>query len=128
MRIKEFQVTKETLNQNPNIIFVFGDNTQRIGKGGAAVLRDHPRSYGFITKRNPGMEDEDFFTTKEYRTVFYNEMDKLHNRIRKNPDKLFYISRLGAGLANRFGIWEKIIMPAIDAQTKCYKNVYLLWD
>lgn len=47
----DFIVTKEFLDQNPNAVFIFGDNRRRLGYGGAASLRDHPQTYGFITKK-----------------------------------------------------------------------------
>lgn len=32
-------------------IFVFGDNQARVGKGGQAIIRDHPNARGIATKR-----------------------------------------------------------------------------
>jgi hypothetical protein len=31
---------------NPDVVFVFGDNTKRIGKGGQAIIRDYPNALG----------------------------------------------------------------------------------
>ena len=42
---QNFVMTKKFLDENPFSIFVFGDNTLRLGYGGAAILRDHPQSY-----------------------------------------------------------------------------------
>lgn len=50
-KYENFIVTKQFLDNNPNAIFVFGDNLLRVGYGGAAILRDHPQTYGFITKK-----------------------------------------------------------------------------
>jgi len=55
-------ITESFLNENPNTIFVFGDNLKRIVCGGAAALRYHKQSYGFITKKYPLMMMVHFIT------------------------------------------------------------------
>jgi hypothetical protein len=47
---KNIKITQEFLDTNPNAYFIFGDNLERWGHGGAARLRDHPHAIGFITK------------------------------------------------------------------------------
>lgn len=47
---------------NRRLLHVFGDNTLRVGKGGQAIIRDCPNSFGICTKKYPGMEDVDFFS------------------------------------------------------------------
>jgi hypothetical protein len=69
-----FIVTKQFLDNNENAIFVFGDNQLHIGKGGAAILRDHPRAYGFITKKYPDNDLDAFYTASEYQEVFEREL------------------------------------------------------
>lgn len=120
-------ITKEFLRNNPNIIFVYGDNTCHRGKGGAAALRDEPNTYGFVTKRYPSNEDDSFFTPEEYETVFVEEMNKLEKYISENPNKLFYISKLGSGLANRFSIFEYVIYNGLIDLESRYENVKLLF-
>jgi hypothetical protein len=39
---------------NPAMFFVFGDNMQRVGMGGQAVIRPQPNIIGVATKRDPG--------------------------------------------------------------------------
>lgn len=123
-----FIVTKEFLDQNPNSVFVFGDNTRRVGYGGAAVLRDHSQSYGFITKKNPDNMDESFFRPESYRIDFTVQSIELQLVVEKNPDKIYYISQLGGGLANRYKIWEKVCKPGIEKYFSHYNNVVFLWD
>ena len=102
---KEY-VDKEFLRKNPNCIFVFGDNLERRGKGGAAILRDEPNTYGFITKKEPLGIDTAFFKPDEYQAVYEGEIVKLKKECIRNPSKCYMISKVGAGLANRFGIFE----------------------
>ena len=127
MQIKpETTITREFLRDNPNIIFVFGDNEGRVGYGGAAALRDEPNTYGFITKKDLG-EAEPNFTADEYISVFVEEALKLKQKAAENQDKMFYISRLGAGLANKFKIWEEVILPVLPKVLKDLDNVIFLW-
>jgi len=45
-------ITAQYLKENPDHIFVFGDNTVRKGFGGAAKFRDFPNTYGFVTLKS----------------------------------------------------------------------------
>ena len=118
-------ITAKFLQENPNIIFVFGDNLVRAGKGGAAKLRDEPNAYGFLTKKYPNNKDSSFFRPKEYKKVFYREFLFLIKKIKKNPEKTYIIPKLGSGLANRYFIYEKIIQPNLE-KLKSLKNVIVL--
>lgn len=123
-----FIVTKEFLDENPNAVFVFGDNTHRIGYGGAALLRYHPQTYGFITKKSPDNLDQSFYRPESYQIDFNIYALELQLVIEKNPDKIYYISQLGGGLANRYKIWEKVIKPGLEKNFSHYDNVVFLWD
>jgi len=123
-----FIITKEFLDQNPNVVFIFGDNRRRLGYGGAASLRDHPQTYGFITKKNPDNLDESFFRPESYHIDFTVQSIELQLIIEKNPDKIYYISQLGGGLANRYKIWEKVCKPRLKKYFSGYDNVVFLWD
>lgn len=115
------------LRENPNHIFVFGDNTIRRGKGGAARLRDEPNSYGFITKKFPNYKSASYYRPREYLPVFQQEMGKLIRLIEDNPDKTYLISKLGAGLANKNKIYERVIREGLQVLTR-YDNVEFLFD
>jgi len=120
-------ITKEYLDRNPNLVFVFGDNTDRVGMGGAAVLRYHPQSLGFVTKIHPDNEETSFYTPSNYLDKYLIEIQKLRDEITNNPDKIFLITKLGAGLANAYGIWDKIIEPTIKILLSDFQNVEFLW-
>lgn len=57
---KDNIITKYWLKKHLECIFVFGDNLIREGYGGAAILRDEPNTYGFITKKYPDNKNESF--------------------------------------------------------------------
>jgi len=115
------------LRANLDCIFVFGDNLDRQGKGGAAALRDEPNTYGFITKKQPRSSDSAFYHPEEYSPVYKSEVEKLVNIVLENPEKCYLISKLGAGLANRFKIFEEIIEPNLKRDLEKLDNVSFLW-
>lgn len=120
-------VTKQHLMDNPNHIFVFGDNLLRKGYGGAAKLRDIPNTYGFITKKYPNNNDNSFYTPDEYHDIYQREIDALRGLMLVNPDVVYLISKLGGGLANRYGIFEKVIEPNIKHDLSMFDNLKFLW-
>ena len=112
MKIPKY-VTEEFLRANPDVVFVFGDNLVRKGKGGAAKLRDEPNTYGFVTKRYPNNEDGSFYRPLEYVQLFYSELMLLSAEISNHPERTYLISKLGAGLANKYLIYDKVIEPVL---------------
>lgn len=129
IRTKNVNITKEFLDSNPLAIFVFGDNAFRVGNGGAAILRDHPQSYGFVTKVHPSHNPNfAYYKPENYMPVFEQEVYNLIRFIKSEPGMTFYVSKVGAGLANEFGIWEAIIEPNLPEILAPYPNVVLLWD
>jgi hypothetical protein len=125
---KNILVTQEFLDLEPDSYFVFGDNLERWGHGGAAKLRDHPHAIGFITKKFPDNRDSSFYRPEEYSPVFFEELEKLKKIITKRPDKKFYISQLGGGLANKFRIWELLIRDNLVRSLNNFKNVVFCWE
>lgn len=125
---KNIEITKQFLDRVPNAYFIFGDNLERRGYGGAAALRDHPHAVGFITKKFPDNRDSSFYTPEEYQEVFFEELYKLVKTVERRPDKTFYISQLGAGLANRYKIWEKLIHHNLVLSLEKYDNVVFCWN
>ena len=122
------KVTKEFLDDNPQAIFVFGDNLQRQGHGGAAALRDHKQSLGFITKKAPNADAESFFRPDDYSKLFFDQLRQLEQLIEKEKDKTFYISPLGSNLANRHHIWERIIKHNLIDAFLLSPNVVFCWE
>ena len=121
------KITAEYLKTHPNEIFVFGDNTIRKGYGGAAKLRDHPNTFGFITKKYPNNQDASFFRPDEYLPIFNSELERLMSEVNLHLDKVFLITPIGSGLANRYNIFEQIIEPQIKSTFINSANVVLLF-
>jgi hypothetical protein len=121
------------LASHPDCIFVFGDNLKRRGYGGGATLRDYKNTYGFITKKYPSNDPSSFYTLDDYKDVFFSEFKKFIDYTIEHKDKTFLVSRLGAGLANKNKIFEKMIKPHFQNVLRNSKNRYwniilLDWD
>ena len=50
---------------NPRTLYIFGDNTIRVGNGGQATIRPAPNSYGIATKRLPTNAPDAFFSDSQ---------------------------------------------------------------
>jgi hypothetical protein len=124
---KNFVVTQKFLRDNLDICFIFGDNKAGFGLGGAAALRYEPNTYGFVTKIFPDNRDVSFYRPAEYLPVYLKEIEKLKNFIARGEYKCYLISKLGGGLANKYGIWEKIIEPNIRKDLEEFNNVIYLF-
>jgi hypothetical protein len=89
--IHQKMIYRSDIKANPHVLYIFGDNLQRIGHGGQAKeMRGEPNSFGIATKRrvghgNPddyffdgqtditGIIDQEFFflreAAKEYKAI-----------------------------------------------------------
>ena len=60
-------VSRETIRENKNKIFIFGDNDLKSGYGGQAKeMRDEPNTIGIPTKKKPDNSDDSFYTDAEF--------------------------------------------------------------
>jgi len=119
-------ITREYLRDNPTHVLVFGDNYSRKGTSGAAILRDEPNTYGFITKRREDHKDDSFFTPEEYLPIFEKELQQLINVIVANPDNKYLISPVGSGVANKYDIFYYVIQDRIRVLEQ-FPNVEFLY-
>ena len=89
-------------NNNPNKIYIFGDNLYGIGKGGQAIIRDCSNAFGIPTKRVPSMNNSAFFSDEfdEYEAV-KAKIEKLIilNHCKTDITFVFPTAGLGTGLA-----------------------------
>lgn len=110
--IESREYTPELLRENPEKIYVFGDNMKRYGKRGQAVIRNEPNAYGVATKRYPSMEDWAFFSDKsdEFDCVI-KDLRGLYT-LSKTHTIVFPEAGIGTGLAKMelksFALWSKM--------------------
>lgn len=106
LEIVEYFYSVEICLNNPNKLFIFGDNTQRYGKAGQAQIRECQNSVGLATKFNPGMNDHDFFSDarlEECSTIMEQDVQKIINCL-TNPSRgfdtlVFPVNGFGTGLS-----------------------------
>jgi len=56
-------ITRQNLRNNPDTIYIFGDNVERLGYGGQAKeMRGEPNALGIATKFSPDMNAQSFFS------------------------------------------------------------------
>lgn len=67
--IRPRRIDPQMCRNHPNDAFLFGDNLQRRGKAGQAVIRDEPNAVGIPTKRRPSMLPGSFFEEGDYLEV-----------------------------------------------------------
>ena len=72
-------LSPKLLRENPNWLFVFGDNALRYGKGGQAVIRDEPNAFGIVTKLKPSNTNDSYMTDKD---SYRNNMQTISEDLR----------------------------------------------
>jgi hypothetical protein len=59
--------------------------------------------------------------------VFFEELGKLEKIVQQRPDKTFYVSQLGGGLANKYFIWQRLVRHNLVKSLENFKNVVFCW-
>lgn len=96
-KIKRYSV--ELVRENPDFVFIFGDNLLGIGGGGQAVIRNEPNSYGVPTKKAPSMSSNSFFNDLEYDENIEHITKAINNIPEGYKAIVFPEDGLGTGLA-----------------------------
>ena len=94
--------TPKLVRENSNIIFVFGDNLVKKGKGGQAIIRDINNTIGVPTKKYPSNYKKSYFTDEELeqnKKVIDIAFNKIVQKIRDGYFIALPIGGLGTGLA-----------------------------
>lgn len=100
MKIRfEKKYTVGLLRKHPEDIFVFGDNLQKAGKGGQAIIRDEPNAFGVPTKRLPKRTADAYFSDLEEEKQAVIESLRDLYRLGKEKVLVFPEGGLGTGLA-----------------------------
>jgi hypothetical protein len=98
MIIKQKFVYREDLQANPQVFYVFGDNSQRVGMGGQAKeMREEPNAIGIATKKSPS---EFFADCQEDFLALKKDLDFLEFEIvNTGCDVVFPLDGIGTGLS-----------------------------
>jgi hypothetical protein len=82
------------LRAEPEALFIFGDNCERYGKGGQAIIRSEPNAVGIATKLSPSayMTDRDFLANL---SIILHDLQPVNSAL--NQGKKVYWPRGGIG-------------------------------
>lgn len=98
-------ITRQMLRDEPNALFVFGDNLERRGFGGQAKeMRGEPNAVGIPTKKRPSMNEDSFFTSSDedwelWLSSSSVERVKLSNHVQHGGKVVWPLHGIGTGLA-----------------------------
>ena len=100
-------ITREFVQENPDLYFVFGDNVERVGLGGQAkAMRGEPNAIGIPTKLKPSNEEDAFFRTKNFdeadeifESYMKEEFLKLDNLLVQGKYVVIPTDGIGTGLS-----------------------------
>ncbi|HMT01777.1 MAG TPA: hypothetical protein PKD00_00465 [Burkholderiales bacterium] len=96
--------SSKLLKDNPDKLFVFGDNVKRTGKGGQAVIRDEPNSIGIATKLEPNNGKNAFMSDdnlEQNKAVIDEDIKKIKEKASlEGKTIVFPKGGLGTGLAS----------------------------
>jgi hypothetical protein len=96
---------------NRDWLFVFGDNFERHGKGGQAIIRDEPNAVGVATKRRPSRYEDAYLTDSDYdewETFNVGAYTRIEAHL-KNGGVVIWPVGLGMGRANLQGMAPRIL-------------------
>lgn len=96
-------ITRQDLRNNPDVLYVFGDNLERRGFGGLAKeCRGEPNAVGIPTKKKPSHGDYAYFSNNDFR-VFSDRLrvafKLLENHLNDDGDVVWPTDGIGTGLA-----------------------------
>lgn len=102
--LKQHRIFRSDLKNNPEVLYLFGDNLTRIGLGGqAAEMRGEPNAFGIATKKDSlyNHPTSYFQDNAETKRIILNELSKLAHKIEHEKWDIIIIPSdgIGTGLA-----------------------------
>ena len=101
--VKEYD--SKLLKDNPDKVYLFGDNLVGKGKGGQAVIRNEPNAIGIPTKKKPSMTEDSFmrdYPPSEYDSnvkAIDKAFEKVYEAIDEGKTIVLPENNLGSGFA-----------------------------
>lgn len=95
----QHRIYRADLRANPHVLYVFGDNEERWGRGGqAAEMRDEPNAVGVATLAAPGRYWSELDAFRQC-AVIDADMAPLFEALRAGRVVVFPLDGIGTGLA-----------------------------
>jgi hypothetical protein len=123
-------ISRSDLMDNPDKLYVFGDNNKRYGRGGQAKeMRGEPNAFGIPTKWAPMMSDDAYFSDEQYDIVakiFDFHFKKLKSHIENGTSVVIPTDGLGTGLSQLPQRAPKIneLLQNLISELKEFANEY----
>lgn len=103
MIIKQKRIYREDLRANPDVLYVFGDNTIRKGMGGqAGQMRGEPNAVGVATKLLPSQTDNSYFSDNDYTNnikTLMSDLQPVINHLKRGGIVVWPLDGIGTGLS-----------------------------
>ena len=97
-------ITRDKIKENPDVLYLFGDNLLRKGLGGQAKeMRGEPNTLGIVSKKYPSNNISSFYTDEDFYPwleVFSADIRSLAEKINSGQYKALVIPPIGVGLAD----------------------------
>ena len=97
-------ITRDKIKENPDVLYLFGDNLLRKGLGGQAKeMRGEPNTLGIVSKKYPSNDISSFYTDEDFYPwleVFSADIRSLAEKINSGQYKALVIPLIGVGLAD----------------------------
>lgn len=98
--ILQHRIYRLDLQANPDVLYVFGDNEQRWGRGGqAAEMRGEPNAIGVATLKAPGVFWSDADAAHQC-AVIDADLAPVFAALREGRTVVFPLDGIGSGLAD----------------------------
>lgn len=109
--LRQKMIFRSDIQANPDILYVFGDNLDRMGFGGQAKeMRGEPNSFGIATKRSisHNYPDDYFFDNQnDVIPIMKQEFDRLEQKLQESVEYKDYGS-LGTVFVK---VWKAVVIP-----------------
>lgn len=101
--IYQYRIYRQDLRHNPHVLYLFGDNVQRVGMGGQArEMRGEPNAIGVATKWTPGVDPSAYVFDKDYDrivSIIEEDFKPLIKHVAEGNLAVFPSDGIGTGLA-----------------------------
>ena len=115
-------ITRDKVKENPDVLYLFGDNLLRKGLGGQAKeMRGEPNTLGIVSKKYPSNSSGSFYSDEDFYSwlqVFSADIRSLAERINSGQYKALVIPQIEVKLSdlpnNAPRIW-KYLKTTLDS-------------
>lgn len=96
-------ISRSDLHANPDILYVFGDNLERRGRGGQAKeMRGEPNAVGVVTKRKASHDESAYLTDADFdeiAPVIRKDFARVQKHLQRGGIAVIPSDGLGTGLS-----------------------------